>query len=169
MKPFEVRELFSYNAWANQRLIGAVEPLSDEDFTKPMNSSFSSVRDTVVHIWSVEWIWLERLKANSPAGFPEAKQFPTLASMKPRWMEIEKDWLEYASRLDENELAEDVKYQTLSFGPSINPRWQMLQHVVNHSTYHRGQVSTLLRQLGSKSVTTDLIFYYRERASAAKA
>lgn len=169
MKPSEMRELFAFNSWANHRIIGAAEALTAEQFTKPMQSSFSSVRDTLVHIWSVEWIWLERLQGRSPAGFPDAKEFPDLASMRPRWTEIEKHWLEYVSRLDENELQEEVDYKTMSFGPSRNPRWQMMQHVVNHGTYHRGQVTTMLRQLGAKGVTTDLIYFYRERSAAAKA
>jgi uncharacterized damage-inducible protein DinB len=169
MNPAEMRELFAFNAWANHRIIGVAEVLTAEQFTKPMESSFSSVRDTLVHIWAVEWVWLERLNGRSPSSFPDAKEYADLASMRPRWAEIEKNWLEYVSRLDENELAEEVDYRTLSFGPAKSGRWQMMQHVVNHSTYHRGQVTTMLRQLGTKGVATDLIFFYRERSAAAKA
>ena len=169
MKPLEMRELFAFNAWANRKIIGAAEALTTEQFTRSMGSSFDSVRDTLVHIWAVEWVWLERLCGRSPSSFPDAKEYGDLASMKARWAEIEKNWLEYVSRLDERELAEDVDYKTMSFGPSRSPRWQMMQHVVNHSTYHRGQVTTMLRQLGAKGVTTDLIFFYRERSAAAKA
>jgi len=169
MKPAEMRELFAFNAWANHRILGAVEALTAEQFTKSLGSSFSSVRDTLVHIWAVEWVWLERLQGRSPALFPDAKEFVDLASLRPRWAEVEKRWLEYVSRLDEIELEEEVDYQTLSFGPSRNPRWQMMQHVVNHGSYHRGQVTTMLRQLGAKGVGTDLISFYRERKAAAKA
>lgn len=169
MKPVEMRELFAFNAWANRKIIGAAEALTAEQFTKSMGSSFDSVRDTLVHIWAVEWVWLERLCGRPPSSFPDAKEYADLASMQPRWAEIEKNWLEYVSRLDEDELAGDVDYQTVSFGPSRSPRWQMMQHVVNHSTYHRGQVTTMLRQLGAKGTTTDLLFFYRERSAAAKA
>jgi uncharacterized damage-inducible protein DinB len=168
MKPAQMRELFAFNAWANHRIIEAVGALTPEQFTKPMGSSFSSVRDTLVHIWAVEWVWLERLEGRSPTSFPDAKDFPDQASMRGRWAEIEKRWLEYVSGLDENELQEEVDYKTLSFGPSRSPRWQMMQHVVNHSSYHRGQVTTMLRQLGAKGITTDLIFFYRERSAGAK-
>jgi uncharacterized damage-inducible protein DinB len=169
MKPVEMRDLFAFNAWANHRIIGAAEALTTEQFTKPMGSSFNSVRDTLVHIWAVEWVWLERMHGRSPSSFPDAKDYGDLASMKPRWAEIEKNWLEYLSRLDENELAEEVDYRTMSFGPAKNLRWHIMQHVVNHGTYHRGQVTTMLRQLGAKGVGTDLIFFYRERGAAARA
>jgi uncharacterized damage-inducible protein DinB len=169
MKASEMRDLFAFNAWANQRILAAVDTLSAEQFTKDMGSSFKSVRDTLVHIWGVEWIWLERLKGNSPSAFPEAKDFPDLATLRPRWSEVEKNWEAYVGGLDDGSLEEDVKYMTMTFGPSHSPRWQMLQHVVNHSTYHRGQVTTMLRQLGTKSAGTDLIFFYRERQLAANA
>jgi uncharacterized damage-inducible protein DinB len=169
MKPSEMRDLFAFNAWANQRILGATAGLSAEQFTKELGSSFSSVRDTLVHVWAVEWVWLERLNGRSPATFPNAKDFPDLASLRPRWVEVEKNWLEYVSRLNENELEEEVGYQTMSFGPARNLRWQIMQHVVNHGSYHRGQVTTMLRQLGAKGVGTDLILFYRERQAAAKA
>ena len=169
MKPVEMRDLVAFNAWANHRIMGAAEALTTEQFTKSMQSSFDSVRDTLVHIWAVEWVWLERLYGRSPSSFPDPKQYADLASMRPRWAEIEKNWLEYVSRLDENELAEEVDYRTMSFGPAKNLRWQIIQHVVNHGTYHRGQVTTMLRQLGTKGVATDLIFFYRERGAGPKA
>ena len=168
MKPAEMRELFAFNAWANHRIMEAAEALTSEQFTKPLGSSFGSVRDTIVHIWAVEWVWMERLQGRSPTSFPDAKEFADLASLRPRWAEVERHWLEYVSRLDESELEEEVDYQTMSFGPSRSPRWQMMQHVVNHGTYHRGQVTTMLRQLGAKGVGTDLIVFYRERKAAAK-
>ena len=169
MKPSEMRELFAFNAWANHRILGAVEALTAEQFTKELGSSFSSVRDTLVHIWGVEWIWLERLHGRSPSAFPAAKDFANLASLRPKWEELEKSWHEYVGRLNESELQEPVDYRTMSFGPARNPRWQIMQHVVNHGSYHRGQVTTLLRQLGAQGVGTDLILFYRERPAPAEA
>jgi uncharacterized damage-inducible protein DinB len=62
-----------------------------------------------------------------------------------------------------------MEYQTLNFGAYSNPLWQSLQHLANHGTYHRGQISTLLRQLGTKPILTDLIHFYRQRATATSA
>ena len=169
MTPAEMRELFAFNAWANHRVRGAVEALTIEQFTKPLGASFGSVRDTLAHICGVEWLWLERLQGRSPGSLPETKQYADLASLRAIWTDTEKHWLEYVSRLDQSELDEQVDYKTLSFGASRDPRWQIMQHVVNHGTYHRGQVAAMLRQLGAKGVATDLIAFYRERKAAAKA
>jgi uncharacterized damage-inducible protein DinB len=169
MKPAQMRDLFAFNVWANHRVLDAVAALTVEQFTQPMGSSYGSVRDTLTHICGVEWLWLERLQGRSPAAIPDAKEYADVASLRTRWAELDKHWLEYVSRLDEAELGEEVDYKTLSFGASRDPRWQMMQHTVNHSTYHRGQVITMLRQLGAKGVGTDLIVFYRERKAAAKA
>ena len=73
-------------------------------------------------------------------------------------------WQDYEADLDRK-----IEYKTLKFGVYKNPLWQSMQHVVNHGSYHRGQVTTLLRQLGAQPVLTDLMHFYRERAVAAKA
>jgi len=169
MKPAEMRDLFAFNAWANQRVLGAAEALTTEQFTKPLGSSFSSVRDTLAHICGVEWVWLERMEGRSPTSIPEAKEYPDAATVRARWAETEKRWLAYVSRLDLSELDEEVDYTTLSFGASRDLRWQMMQHVVNHGTYHRGQVIAMLRQLGAQGASSDLIAFYRERKAATKA
>jgi uncharacterized damage-inducible protein DinB len=169
MRAEEIRELFAFNAWANHRVLGAVEALSVEQFTKPMGSSFSSVRDTLVHIYGAEWIWLERLHGNSPVGFPEAKDFSDLGSLRAKWAALEAAATAYAEKITQAELDEVMEYKTLSYGPMRNPRRQTMQHVVNHGTYHRGQVVTMLRQLGAKGISMDLIAFYRERSAATKA
>ena len=169
MKPAEMRDLFAFNAWANHRVLTAVEALTAEQFTKPLGSSFTSVRDTLAHLCGVEWVWLERMQGRSPSAIPAATEYANVAALRERWTQIEKHWLEYVSRLDQAELDEELDYKTLSFGASRDPRWQMMQHVVNHGTYHRGQVITMLRQLGAKGASTDLISFYRERKAPAKA
>jgi len=166
MNPNEVRELVAFNAWANHKVLERAELLSIVQFTKPMGSSFSSVRDTLAHIYGVEWVWLERLQGRSPRSLPEASEFEEIKGLRERWEELEKRMGKYVSELSQTVLDEEVDYQTLSFGASRNPRWQMIQHMVNHGSYHRGQVVTLLRQLGAQAVGTDLITFYRERRAA---
>lgn len=163
MKPEEIVALYEFNAWANHKTLDAVSALTTEQFTRELGSSFSSVRDTLVHIYGVEWIWLERLQGRSPAVFPVAKEFPDAGKLKARWADLEVIQLGYARGLTQADLDEALEYKTISFGPARSPRWQMMQHVVNHGTYHRGQVTTMLRQLGAKAVGTDLISFYREK------
>jgi len=90
-------------------------------------------------------------------------------SLRKKWAEQEARLLAFVGKLTQEDLNRVIEYETLKFGVYRNPLWQSMQHVVNHGTYHRGQVTTLLRQLGAQPILTDLMHYYRERATAASA
>ena len=169
MTPEEMRVLYDYNAWANHRSIEAVSALSTEQFVKPMGSSFGSVRDTLAHIYGGEWIWLERFQGRSPSSLPDTTQFQDMASLRERWDELEVRLLGFVRGLSQADLERTFEYKTLKFGVYHNPLWESMQHLVNHGSYHRGQVTTLLRQLGAQPIATDLMHFYRERATAAGA
>ena len=166
MTPEQARTLYAYDAWANQRVLDACAALAPEQFTKDLGSSFRSVRDTLAHIMGAEWLWLERFRGRA-AGLPSGDQFPDLASLRARWAEVERDLLAYVGGLSAADLERSFDYRDTKGNPHTSLLWQTLQHVANHSTYHRGQVTTLLRQLGAKPVGTDLIGFYRERAAQA--
>jgi uncharacterized damage-inducible protein DinB len=169
MTPSEMAALYEFNAWANRRQLEAAGKVRTDDFLKPMGSSFGSLRDTMTHIYGAEWIWLERFQGRSPASLPDVAEFQDVASLREKWMELEARLLGFVGRLTQEDLNRVMEYKTLKFGVYSNPLWQSMQHLVNHGTYHRGQVTTLLRQLGAQPVLTDLMHFYRERATAAGA
>lgn len=169
MTPEEMRVLFDYNAWANHRALDAAAALTTEQFVKTMGSSFESVRDTLAHICGAEWIWLERFQGRSPASLPDAAECADVESLRAKWAGQEGRLLAFVGKLTQEDLNRVMEYKTLKFGVYRNPLWQSMQHVVNHGTYHRGQITTLLRQLGAQPILTDLMHYYRERATAASA
>jgi uncharacterized damage-inducible protein DinB len=169
MTPQEIRALYDYNAWANHRTVDAASALTAEQFVQPMGSSFGSVRDTLAHLYGAEWIWLERFQGRSPSSLPDTTQFKDLASLRERWTELEGRLLAFVRGLTQTDLDRVFEYKTLKFGVYSNPLCESLQHVVNHGSYHRGQVTTLLRQLGAQPIATDLMHFYRERATPAGA
>jgi uncharacterized damage-inducible protein DinB len=167
MTPEEIRTLFDYNAWANRRSLEAAAALPDEQFTKPLSSSFSSVRDTLAHICGAEWVWHERFQRNWPSALPDLSSLNTAQALRAHWSEQESKLLGFVAGLTQSDLDRVMEYKTLKFGVYRNPLWQSMQHLVNHGTYHRGQVTTLLRQLGGRPILTDLMHFYRERSVAA--
>jgi uncharacterized damage-inducible protein DinB len=169
MTPDELRTLYDYNAWANHRALSGAEKLSVEHFTQPMGSSFSSVRDTLAHICGAEWIWLERFQGRSPAALPSTGQFPDVKALREHWLDQEQHLLNFVLGLTQSDLDRELEYKTLKFGVYRNPLWQSMLHVVNHGTYHRGQVTTLLRQLGAEPLLMDLMHFYRELSLAKSA
>ena len=169
MTPQEMLVLYEFNAWANRRILGAVAAVKQEEFLRPMGSSFGSLRDTAAHIYGAEWVWLERFQGRSPASLPDTTQFKDVASLRERWNEHEARLLGFVRGLTQSDIERVFEYKTLKFGVYSNPLWQSMQHLVNHGSYHRGQVTTLLRQLGAQPILTDLMHFYRERATAAGA
>jgi len=160
----DIRSLYQYNRWANHRITSACRPLDTEALTRNLGNSFGSVRDTLVHTLWAEWIWLERWQERSPKQPAAFHDFPDVAAIEKRWDEIERGQQSFIAATTDALLAKRIAYENLS-----NQRWeyslgQMMQHVANHSTYHRGQVVTMLRQLGAKAVSTDLLLYVDEQS-----
>src|ERR1700736_6625611 len=116
MSPDEIRPLYEYNAWANRRSLAAAEKRTIEQFTKPMASSFSSVRDTLAHIYGAEWVWLERFQGRSPSSLPDTTQFADVASLQERWNEHEGRLLSFVRGLKQVDLNREMEYKTLKFG-----------------------------------------------------
>jgi uncharacterized damage-inducible protein DinB len=117
----------------------------------------------------VEWLWLERFQGRSPAALPDVHQFAETAALKASWSHFEPVLLNFVRGLSQTDLNRIMEYKTMKFGVYKNPLWQSMLHLVNHGTYHRGQITTMLRQLGAQPILTDLVHFYRERATAATA
>jgi uncharacterized damage-inducible protein DinB len=164
----QLRTLVDYNYWARDRLLDAVEPLSPDQFTRDLGNSFSSIRDTVVHLYGAEWIWCARWEGEPPQSLPDPSGFPDLASIRRAWTEQERRVRAVLERLGEDGIGRPIEYRTMDGRPQAQIFWQMLQHLVNHGSYHRGQVTTLLRQLKQPPPKSmDLITFYREQAATA--
>lgn len=156
--------LLDFHYWARDRMLDSLEPLSPEQFTQDLGSSFRSIRDTVAHTYAAEWVWYMRWQGNMPTALLPADQFPDLATIRRTWGEQEQQVRAFVASLGEADVDRVMPYTLLSGVSSASPFWQMLQHVVNHASYHRGQVTTMLRQLGVQPPKSmDLIAFYRER------
>ncbi|MGA2984885.1 MAG: DinB family protein [Terriglobia bacterium] len=156
-----LRELYDYNYWARDRQFQACAALTSEQFVRPMGSSFSSVRDTLAHLLVVEWIWLERWLGRSPARHDAkafaAEKYPSIESVRHGWGPIEKGVRDFLRTCPEEKLAQPLSYTNMQGDASTYPLWRILFHLVNHQTYHRGQITTLLRQLGATPPQTDYL------------
>jgi uncharacterized damage-inducible protein DinB len=155
----EGRFLLGFNRWANARLLGAVAALSPAEFTRDLRSSFPTVRDTLVHVLWAEWLWLERCLGRSPKSVLDPVDFPALETIRTQWRPVEEGWVALLAQADEAELRRVVTYTNRKGEEWRYPVADVLRHVVNHSTFHRGQLVTMLRQLGAVPPTTDLLVY----------
>ena len=164
----DLRTLLDFHYWARDRALDAVGALTPEQFTRDMGSSFKSVRDTLAHLYSAEWAWYQRWQGMSPTALLPADQFPDVESLKAAWSDHEAKMRAFLESLGDEGVSRVFDYKLLSGQAGSTVFWQMLQHVVNHGSYHRGQLTTMLRQLGAAPAKSmDLIGFYRERAARA--
>jgi uncharacterized damage-inducible protein DinB len=155
-------DLYAYTRWANERVLDAVDALTDEAFTRDVGGSFGSVQATLAHMLGADWVWLRRWKGESPSVLPAEWDLTTFAGLRERWREVEHEQAEFVDALGPGDLDRVIEHRNMAGTPFANRLDHLLRHVVNHATYHRGQVVTLLRQLGAEAPATDLVRFYRE-------
>jgi len=159
-------ELYRYNSWANEKVLDAVSRASRVDFTRDLKSSHGSIRDTLAHVVWSEWIWLQRWKGVSPRKVLQPTEFPTVESLRERFVAVAAERWDFLGHLTAERLLQVVEYTNLEGEVWRYPLWQQLYHVVNHSTYHRGQVATMLRQLGVAPEATDFLVHCDQAGEA---
>jgi len=153
-----------YSAWASRKLVQAVRAVPDVDLEKAVGISHSSILGTLAHILWADWLWFTRVVG------PMERPGETRAALEMVWPEVQDKWLAWAERASEAELNRVVEYISILDGQMARtPAWQIVLHVVNHATLHRGQVMGMLRQMGIAPPHTDLMLFYRELTAASHA
>jgi uncharacterized damage-inducible protein DinB len=161
MNLHELQTLLDYHYWARDRVLDAAEKLTPDQFGRDLGSSFRSVRETLAHIYAAEWAWCSRWNGVSPTAFP-AESPVDVAAIRAKWGALESNVRAVLDRMGEQGLDRVIDYKMLNGDARTSTFWHMLQHVVNHASYHRGQVTTMLRQLGATPPQSmDLIAFYR--------
>jgi len=173
----DIQLLYEYDRWANNRVLQAASTLSAEEFRRDLGGSFPSVRDTLVHIVGSEWSWLTYWKERSPSSaFLEdvwtrqdalfsPNAFPDLAAVQLKWAEIEREQMEFVDHVTNETLGRVLPVRATQISLA-----HLMQHLANHSTYHRGQVALMMRQLAAEPVATDFALFLLEgRREAADA
>ncbi|QXD15750.1 DinB family protein [Rhodocaloribacter litoris] len=159
----DLRLLFDYSYWANERLFRVILQLTPEEFTRSVAGSYGSVRNTLVHVLSTEWGWLDRCGGPERGPRLEVDDYPTVASLIEAWRRIEAYMRGFLDGLKDQDLARNVEYRGAGGEKRFMPLGELLHHAANHAVHHRGQVVLLLRELGHAPGNMDLLFYYADR------
>lgn len=155
-----LRGHLDYTAWASGLLLDAVGRLSAEELTRDFKTSDRSVLDTLVHVFAADRIWLSRIHENPRTSFVDDTD-RDLRVLQGEWPALHEQWKAWAAGLTDNSVNEVLSYKDIKGNPYKRPLWQIVLHVVNHATHHRGQVSGFVRALGHTPPALDLIYYYR--------
>jgi uncharacterized damage-inducible protein DinB len=156
-----LRDHIEYSSWASRRLVDAAAGLSPEELTRDFGSSEHSVIGTLAHVYAGDRVWLSRFDG-SPFTVFISDADRDLAVLQRDWPALYDRWRAWARGLTDESALAVLDYRDLKGNPWRHPTWQVVLHVVNHGTHHRGQVSGFLRALGRTPPPIDLIAYYRE-------
>jgi uncharacterized damage-inducible protein DinB len=161
----DIQELYRYNQWANDRVFEAVSGLALTEFTRDLGNSYPSVRDTLTHIVRAEWMWLQRWKGTSPQHKFDATEFSHVKALNTLWSELKAEQRAVVEGVTAERLGGVVTYVNLQGQTWRYALWRQMYHVVNHSTYRRGQLTTMLRQLETVPVPTDFLVFHDQLES----
>ena len=151
-----------YSAWATRRVLESTVALSPDDLSRDLGNSYGGVYGTLKHIYQADSIWFDRLMGAPTSDL--SKYEPS--SGFSEWIPLLDGYVKWAEQLNAADWDRIVSYRNVKGESLQSPVWQIVLHLVNHASYHRGQVTTLLRQIGRAPVGTDLIAYYRSLSSA---
>ena len=155
----ELLDLFEYNKWANARTMEAAAELSTESYWKDVGGSFPSVRATLQHILGAEVIWLSRWEGHSLGDPPDYAGMVDVSSLLRLWDSFWQRQFSFIRSLSDEELLRQIAIRTRTGIETVQPLGETMMHVVNHSSYHRGQAASLVRMLGGTPRNTDYFMY----------
>ena len=151
-----------YEYWANEKLLGVVTGLSEEQQQREIKSSFPSIYKTCLHVWDASSIWWQRLQKHEQILVPSLTFHPSMKDVANGILQQNMQWIEWVRSASDEDLAYILPYKTMkgdSFAQAVK---EILLHLNNHGTYHRGQLVTMLRQVGVEVIPqTDYILYSR--------
>jgi uncharacterized damage-inducible protein DinB len=153
-----------YNMWANKRICDLVINLTDEQLNREINSSFSSIYKTLVHMWSVENVWWQRIKLVEKEVWAGEGFTGSVVELTDALHHESKQWKEWVANATEAALSHEFIYRNTKKDQFKQPVWEAVHHLFNHQTYHRGQLITMLRQVGVTELpATDQIAFSRKK------
>ena len=155
-------QLAAYNIWANQRLVDVILALPEEKQHAEMPGSFKSLHLTILHMWDAESIWWQRMKLHERLVIPSENFNGSTRDVVNGLMSQSRLWEGWVSNVSDHMLDHVFEYRNIKKEQVKMKTWQMLSHVFNHSTYHRGQLVNMLRQSGVEKIPqTDFSLWVR--------
>lgn len=160
--------MVEFNRWADERLLAACGRLTDEQYAREVGGSFPSIRATLAHHAGALWAWGRRFEGHLVKGLPSEAEVPDVATAVRLIAEGYETVVREASRPAE-ELNQIFTFRRMNGQMVSLPRWAALRHVVNHGTYHRGQIANMMRQVGVAPPPTDVLLWAVELHAAEQA
>ncbi len=160
--------LYEYNYWANARYLKSAEGLTAEQFTRKQGHSWDSVQGVLVHMMNSEIMWPRRWREEAPLAFLNIADFPTAAAVIERWAGVEQGMREFLAQQSEESLMSKLSYTNARGETFTLPLWQMMAHVPNHNTHHRGELAAMFALMNASHPEEEVVQYFLIRSGQKK-
>jgi uncharacterized damage-inducible protein DinB len=157
------RTLLLYTLWADRQMLGAIAGVTPEDLVRNTGSSFPSLLATLAHVLGAQRMWLSRIAGRPLDRVPGIDDYPDGEALAAGWADTASEIEFFLASLTDAQLATELTWSNTKGQTFTRPLWQPVLQLVNHTTYHRGQAVTMLRQLGYAAPCTDLIYFLLEK------
>lgn len=148
-----------YSLWASMKVLEAAAQLPADAIAENRGNSFGGILDTLIHVFRADRVWMRRFTGEPAAPFAPAGEVLTLEDLRAQWPVVMGQFVEFVRGLDDAALEQNLDWINIKGEAKNEVYYKILLHVVNHGTYHRGQVITLVKQAGGEVVSTDLVYY----------
>ncbi len=163
-----IRQAYDYMYWATGRYFAVAERITDAQLHQAQGHSWGDVQATLVHMMSSEWVWLQRWNGTSPKAHLDQADYPTLAILKKRWDELQLEMRAFIEAQTPESLQVAITYTNFRGETFHVPLWQMLVHVANHETHHRGELAGMYALMGVDHPEDEMIQYFLNASGQKK-
>ena len=163
-----LREMCEYLRWGDQQCLIAARSVSDEEYFKDYQISSGSLHKTLVHCMTAQWLWLCRFRGESPPRTEDETDYPTRMSVEQRWPLVHAALIDFVGRLTPNQLTNPITYHDTKGAAHTLPLRDMILYLVDHASYHRGQIATLIKRGGGKAVPVTYKHWINEKNRIAR-
>jgi len=164
-----IQHAYDYSYWANHRYLTVAEALSEKQLTRPQGHSWGSVQSVLLHMLSSETVWLRRWQGDSPTRHLDPNDYPTLTAIKEKWIAVERELRRFLEAQSEVGLVGVCTYSNFSGQRFEVPLWQMLMHIPNHETHHRGELASMFALMNIPHPEDEVIQYFLDRSGQKRA
>ena len=162
-----LEELYEYNYWANKRYLAVAETLTEEQLFRKQGHSWDSVHALLVHMMSSEQMWPQRWRGEK-GSFLDSKDFPTIASVRAYWVDVESNMRAFIAGQTEGSLQQPITYTNPKGETFTLPLWQMMVQPPNHNTHHRGELAAMFALMNVPHPEEEIVQYFLVRSGQRK-
>jgi uncharacterized damage-inducible protein DinB len=155
-----IKQVYDHSYWANHRYLAVADGLTDEQLHRSQGQSWGDVHSVLVHMMSSETAWLKRWHGDSPRSHLDPKEFPNPAALREKWTQVEKEMRAFVDLQTVESLQSVIRYSNFSGEAFRVPLWQMLMHVANHETHHRGELAAMFALMNVPHPEEEVIQYF---------